>query len=167
MRLFIIISGTIFLLFGRKLFWFFVAILGFIAGSTIGESIFSGQPKWIILLISLGAGVIGVLIAMLAQRVAFALAGFYAGSYLTFILAQLYGAYSPSTVLCIAGGIIGALLAVLFMDWAIIILSCLAGAGAIVGTLGIDRMPGFILFVALVTAGVTTQARFTGRTRRD
>jgi hypothetical protein len=162
MRSFIIISGLIFLLFGRKLFWFFVAILGFIAGMTIGESVFSGQPKWIILLISIGAGVIGVLITMLAQRVAFALAGFYAGSYLTFVLAQLYGVYSPSTVLCIAGGIIGALLALLFMDWAIIMLSCLVGAGAVVGALDIGQTGGVIVFVVLMTTGVMTQSRFMG-----
>jgi len=167
MRLFIIISGLIFLLFGRKLFWFFVAILGFIAGTTIGESVFSGQSKWIVLLIALGAGLIGVLIAMLAQRVAFALAGFYAGSYLTFIFAQLYGIYNPSTVLCIAGGIIGALLAVLFMDWAIIMLSCLVGAGAVVGALDLGQTGGVIVFVLLMTAGLMTQSRFMGKRKHD
>ncbi len=160
MRLIIIISGLLILLFGRRLFWFFVAILGFLAGATMGELIFAGQQPWIIFFIALCAGMIGVLLAMFAQRIAFALAGFYAGYYLAFILAQLYGAYSPSIVLCIAGGIIGTLLAVMFMDWAIIIFSCLVGAGAVVGTLGLEQMPAFILFVALVTAGLMTQARF-------
>jgi hypothetical protein len=159
MRLFIIISGTILLLFGRKLFWLFIAIIGFLAGAVTGELIFPGQPPWVTFFIALGAGIIGFVLAMFAQRVAFALAGFYAGSYLTFILAQSYGAYNPSAVLCIAGGIISALLAFLFMNWAIIILSCLAGAGVVVGTLGLEQTPAFILFVALVTAGVMTQAR--------
>jgi hypothetical protein len=162
MRFFLIISGLLILLFGRKLFWFFVAVLGFLAGAMIGELIFAGQPPWVNFLIALCAGTIGVLLAIFAQRIAFALAGFYAGAYLVFISAQSFGDYSPSVVLCIAGGIIGALLSIFLADWAIIILSCLVGAGAVVSALNLEHMSGLVIFVLLMGTGMFVQAKQKG-----
>jgi hypothetical protein len=162
MRFFLIISGLLILLFGRKLFWFFVAVLGFLAGAMIGELIFAGQPPWVNFLIALCAGTIGVLLAMFAQRIAFALAGFYAGAYVVFISAQSFGAYSPSIGLCIAGGIICAILSIFLMDWAIIVLSSFAGAGAVVSALNLEHMSGFVVFALLIGTGIFVQAKQKG-----
>lgn len=160
MRVSLIISGLLILLFGRKLFWFFVAILGFLAGATIGELLFAGQPPWVNFFIALCAGMIGVLLAMFAQRIAFALAGFYAGAYLVFISAQSSGAYSPSIALCITGGVIGAILSIFLLDWAIIVLSSFAGAGAVVRALDLATTPALAVFVLLVGTGVLVQAKY-------
>ena len=103
---------------------------------------------------------IGVLLAMFAQRIAFALAGFYAGAYLVFISAQSSGAHSPSIALCIAGGIIGALLSIFLIDWAIIVLSSFAGAGAVVRALNLETTPALAVFVLLVGTGVLVQAKY-------
>ena len=159
MRVLLIISGLLILLFGRKLFWLFVSILGFLAGAAIGELLFTGQPPWVNFFIALCAGMIGVLLAMFAQRVAFALAGFYAGAYLVFISAQTFGAYSPSIALCIAGGIIGAILSIFLIDWAIIVLSSFAGAGAVVRELNLETTPALVVFVLLVGTGIFVQAK--------
>jgi hypothetical protein len=43
------------------------------------------QAQWICFLVAVGAGFLGTLLAVLAQRVAFALAGFYGGAYLALI----------------------------------------------------------------------------------
>lgn len=160
MKLFIIISGLVILLFGRKLLWFFIAITGFLMGMSIGESLFSGQTHWFTFLTAIGMGVLGGLIALFAQRIAFAFAGFYGGAYLTFNLAQFYGIPDPSVALSIAGGIVGMVLLLLLMNWAIIILSSLAGAIAVVGALGMGQNASIIVFGALVAIGIVTQSSY-------
>jgi hypothetical protein len=159
MDLFKIISGLILLTLGRKLFWLFITLMGFLVGMELAGFILFDQPFWLILLVALGAGLLGAFIAVFAQRIAFALAGFFAGSYLALIVAQSFGAYSVPELFFIVGGIVGALLSVLFMDWAIIVLSCFVGAGAIIDVLGLRQMPSIIVFVVLVIAGALIQRR--------
>ena len=154
-----LVLGLILLVFGRKLFWLFVAIAGFLFGMQFGGLILPDQPHWIRLLIALGAGILGALLAVLAQRVAFALAGFYGGSYLALILAQSFGAGGRSILLFVLAGVIGAVVATLIMDWAIIVISSLVGAGAIVEALAQGQSISIIVFLALVAAGVLVQAR--------
>jgi len=163
MQILTIILGCIVLLFGRKLFWLFVAIIGFLVGVHIAEVFFAGQPLWVLLLIGLGAGLIGALLAVVFQRIAFALAGFYGGAYLVFILTQSFGIFTGSILLPLAGGVIGAIVAALVTDWAIIVLSCLAGAGAVVAAGGLGQTVSLILFVLLIITGIIIQARLVGR----
>jgi len=154
-----VILGLLLLVFGRKLFWLFIAIAGFLVGMEISGVFLAGQPQWIWILVALCAGLAGGLLALLLGRVAFALAGFFAGAYLAVIVAQSLGAAVGSTIIFFAGGLIGAVFAVLITDWAIIILSCLVGAGAIVEALGLTRMISAIVCTALVIAGAIVQAR--------
>lgn len=159
MALSYILVGLILLLFGRKLFWLFVAIAGFLAGTALTEVLLGHQPQWVVLVVALGAGCLGAFLAVFAERVAFALAGFYAGTYLALLGAQSAGADGNSGVMFLAGGVIGAVFATWIMDWAIIVLSCLVGAGAVVQ--GLDLWPGVgtMVFGLLVIAGVFLQAR--------
>ena len=163
MRLSNIIFGLIMLGFGRKLFWLFVAMVGFLVGMEFARVVLAGRPQWVLLLVALGAGLLGALLAVFAERIAFALAGFYAGSYLALILADSWGAHGNSMVVFAMGGVIGLVFAVLIMDWAIIVLSCLVGSGAIVQALDLGQTTGSLVFVALVVAGAFLQARFMTR----
>ena len=165
MQLFTIGLGLILLVSGRKLFWLCVAVVGFLLGMELSSVILADQPRWLTLVIALGAGLLGALLAVLAQRLAFALAGFYAGAYLALIAAHSFGAGGNSTLLFAVAGIIGAVVAALIMDWAIIVLSCLAGAGAIVDAAGLGQPIGALVLVALVAAGIVVQTRFTARSR--
>jgi len=54
-----IVLGIILLLFGRKLFWFFVGVIGFLTGVLLATHYLQGQPEWVILIIALIAGVLG------------------------------------------------------------------------------------------------------------
>jgi hypothetical protein len=153
------ILGLILLIFGRKLFWLFVGIGGFLLGMEVGGTILSGQAPWIRVVISLGAGVFGALLAVLVQRVAFGLAGFYGGAYVALRLAQSLGAGGSGTLFFLVGGVLGAVFAILVMDWAIIILSCLVGAGAIVEALDLKLMATTIIFLVLVIAGLIVQGK--------
>jgi hypothetical protein len=159
MPLFNIILGLILLVFGRKLFWLFVAIAGFLFGLQFGGLLFPDYPQWIRLLVALGAGFLGALLAVLVQRVAFALAGFYGGAYLAFIAAQSFGAIGVSIPLFIVGGVVGAIIAALITDWAIIVISSLVGAGAVVQALVLGKPISIMVFLVLATAGILVQAR--------
>jgi Domain of unknown function (DUF4203) len=159
MPLFNLILGLTLLVFGRKLFWLFVAIAGFLFGIQLGGLLFPDYAPWIRLLVALGAGLLGALLAVLVQRVAFALAGFYGGAYLALIGAQSLGAGRVSTPLFVVGGVVGALIAALIMDWAIIVISSLVGAGAVVQALALEQRISIIVFLVLATAGILVQAR--------
>lgn len=165
MQLFNIGLGLILLLFGRKLFWLCVAVLGFLLGLEVAGSLLIDQSKWVMLVIGVGAGLLGALLAVVAQRVAFALAGFYAGAYLALVAAPSLGAGTHSTLWFAVGGIIGAVLAALIVDWAIILLSSLVGAGAIVSAAGMGQAAGALVFVALTIVGTVVQARLKAQPR--
>ena len=160
-----IILGLILLVFGLKLFWLFVAIAGFLSGMLFGNLILPDQPRWICLLVAVGAGALGALLAVLAQRVAFAVAGFYGGAYLALLLAQSFGAGGGSILVLVFGGVIGAIIAILIMDWAIIVISSLVGAGAIVEALPLEQGVRIIVFMALVAAGILVQERLLPRSK--
>ena len=159
MHLVIILMGFSVLLFGRRLFWLFVAIAGFLVGIEFTRVFLADQPYWVMLLGGLSAGLLGALLAIFVERIAFAIAGFYAGAYLALILAHGFGAWGSSMHMFAFGGIIGAVFSLLFMDWAIILLSCLVGAGAIVSQLDLVKTISVIIFAALVAVGTLIQAR--------
>jgi hypothetical protein len=159
MQLFTMALGVILLVLGRKLFWLCVAALGFILGTEFAGTLLVDQPRWVMLLVGIGAGLLGALLAVVAQRVAFALAGFYAGAYLALAAVHSLEIGGQSTIWFVAGGIIGAVLAALIMDWAIIALSSLAGAGAIVEAAGMTQAMGALLFLLLTAVGILIQAR--------
>jgi len=160
-----IVLGLIVLTLGRKIFWLSVAIVGFLVGMEFTDMLLADQPTWVLLAGGLAAGLIGALLAVFAQRVAFGLAGFFGGAYLTVIVAPSLGAGDTSVILPIVGGVIGALVAVLLMDWAIIVLSCLVGAGAIVAQLQLSTQVSAIAFAALVIIGIVIQAKLMERSQ--
>ncbi|MCJ7545470.1 MAG: DUF4203 domain-containing protein [Deltaproteobacteria bacterium] len=159
MKFLVIVLGLILLIFGRKLFWLFVSIVGFLVGMEFIDLLLVDQSIWVKLLGGLGAGLLGALLAIFVQRVAFVLAGFFAGAYFALLLAHPLGIAGASLILAVAGGVVGAIVAALLMDWAIIALSCLAGAAAIVSRLGLRDVNMAIVFLVLVIIGILVQAK--------
>jgi len=155
----VIILGALLLLTGRKLFWLFIATAGFFAGASFAGMFFAEHQQWVVFLVAVATGLIGALLAVFAQGVAFALAGFYAGAFVAYLLPQLFGLYEVSVFLSVVGGVAGAVLAIAFMDWAVIVLSSLVGAGIIIDALNPGQAMGVILFTILLTAGVFFQSR--------
>ena len=151
--------GLLLLVFGRKVFWLCVAVLGFFFGMTWAEALLSDQPTWVMFLSALGAGLLGGLLAMLAQRVAFAAAGFYAGAYLALGAAAALGFGGHRILWVVAGGVIGAVLATRILDWALIALTSLVGASAIVTAGGMGPTTTALSFLGLTVIGMVVQAR--------
>src|SRR3954462_2281700 len=163
-----IVIGAAILLFGRKLFWLFVAALGFAVGLEIAAYFMKEPPQWLTLVVALGCGVIGALLAILLQKIAIAVAGFVAGGRIAWALAAAFfvdhAHYRGITFLI--GGIIGALLLLALFDWVLILLSSIEGAHLIGNGITLPDKGAMILFIALAVIGVIVQASMLRRSRR-
>ena len=160
--LFSTILGILLLFFGRRLFWLFVGVAGFIAGLTLVPQLVSGQSELTILLIAIIAGIIGAFLAIMLEGLAILIAGFLAGGYLMTTLGVTFGSSVSAgpSVVYIIGGIIGLLLVAIFFDWAIIILSALLGAEMLMPLLHISGSVYWLAFIGLVVVGIAVQAGF-------
>jgi hypothetical protein len=157
-----VVLGIVVLLFGRTLYWAFIAIAGFLVGMALADQWLADKELWIRILAAVAAGVVGAVLGIFIQRLAFAIGGFFAGWYLAFAIATQMHAPGDTNIWMIAGGILGAIVAALVMDWAIIVLSSLVGAAAIlsppfVAKLGDQWYP--VLFALLAVIGIVFQGR--------
>ena len=155
-----ILAGITLLAAGRRLFWLFVGVAGFIAGLTLVPQLISGQSELVILFIAIIAGIIGAFLAIMLEGLAILIAGFLAGGYLatTFVVSIGIPVSAEPSVIYIIGGIIGLLLVALFFDWAIIILSTLLGAEILMPLLHISGSVYWLVFLGLVVVGIAVQA---------
>lgn len=162
-----ILVGLALLVLGRRLFWLFVGGAGFVAGLTLAGLFVRGQPDWVLLVIALAAGLLGVLIALFLQRLAVWIAGFIAGGYILIELLNWLGQETglPTWVLFIIGGIVGGLLLAALFDWALILLSSLTGATIVVQATQFGPQISAALFIVLLIVGIAIQARLMQRER--
>ena len=168
------IIGLAVLILGRKLFWIFVAAVGFALGMMLVPQFLPDAPQWLILLVALVAGCVGAVLAVLLQRIAVGVAGFISGGYLvwwllTFLNVHLGEWQTLSWVVFIVGGIAGALLLSMVFDLALIILSSAAGAGLIADTLmsafSLQKLAVAIIFLILFAIGIAVQSGIMRRER--
>ncbi|HEY1769624.1 MAG TPA: DUF4203 domain-containing protein [Chthoniobacterales bacterium] len=163
-----ILIGAIVLLFGRKLFWLFVAAIGFWIGFQFTPHLLHHPPAWLTLAVAVGLGILGAVLALVLQKIAIAIAGFLVGGHVasavmsTFVVthAQYAG------IAFLIGGIIGAILMLALFDWALILFSAIAGAQLITDNLHVPAKGVALIFLGLVILGIIVQAAmFSGRRR--
>ena len=154
-----LLLGILVLLFGRRLYWLLVAIAGFLAGLLIVNAELVGQPAWLTMLVACGVGVLGALLALLLQRLAFALIGFFTGAYLGLAVAQATNLASSSAYFWLAGAAVGVVAAILLTDWALIVLSAAVGATTIAAHVPVDQAVRPLVVLGLLVVGVIVQAR--------
>ena len=163
------VVGALLLALGRKLFWLFVAGAGFVAMVFLVTTSVELEPEWLVILVALGVGIIGALLAVFLQRVAVGIAGFLVAGYATVALLQLVGislgrlAWLPFVI----GGVIGAFLMAMLFEWALIALSSLSGAALVVQSLSLERPLSIIVFVAALIMGVAIQSGLLMSERRQ
>lgn len=160
--------GVALLLFGRKLFWLLVAALGFAIGLQLAPYLSQNPPLWLSLLLSLGLGLLGALLAILLQKLAVGIAGFLVGGRLAIaIAAALWVNHAHYSIITfVIGGIIGALFLVALFDWALIIFSAIEGARLIADTVHLPSTGTTVLVVALAIFGILVQGAMFRRRRR-
>jgi hypothetical protein len=164
-----ILAGVALLLFGRRLFWVFVGVIGFIAGMRFGSELVKEQPEVVILLIAVGTGLVGGLLAIVLQRVAVAVAGGLAGGMIAMEAAATLGSTSEPTrwIFFFIGAVLAAILVLAVFDWALILLSALSGANLVGQALPFGHAAQSIVIGILFLAGVLAQARMLGGSRSE
>lgn len=163
-----ILIGALVLLFGRRLFWLFVAAVGFWVGFQLTPQLLHHPPPWLTLAVAIGLGFLGAILALILQKIAIAIAGFFVGGHIaTMLFATFVVTRAPaSTVTFVIGGVIGALLLLMLFDWVLILFSAVAGADLITSNLHLTaKMAGYI-FLGLVVVGVLAQAALSSRRGR-
>ena len=155
-----LLVGIALIVFGRKVFWFFVGAVGFVAGMNLARNLLPDRPESVILVIALIAGVAAAVLAIVLKKIAIALAGFAAGAFLALTLMHMLGfeVQPLPWIPMLVGGIIGVILMNLIFDWALSLLSSLIGAVLIVQTLGVTGPGEYVLIAVLVVVGVLTQS---------
>ena len=165
-----ILVGILLLALGRKLFWLFVAAIGFMVGTDLARQYLPHAADWV-LIVGLVFGLLGAVLAMAVQKVAVSVAGFLAGGYFLMSVARTWAVHAPGATTWVAfvvGGILGALLMIFLFNWALIVFSSISGAHLIVPVLSNDPTVAFWIFVGLVVVGCIVQGRaFTGRTTHE
>jgi hypothetical protein len=163
-----ILIGLVLLFAGRRLFWLFVAMVGFASSYHFAQQIGGIHSPFLILLLSIAAGAVGAVIAIFFQKVAIVMAGFATGGYIAMILfGQLGGLPAQMVWLPYGiGGIIGAVFLFFVFDWALIFLSTLTGATLLVQMAAFTFPVEIILFIALVIAGTVFQTKAMSGARR-
>jgi hypothetical protein len=164
-----IVVGLIELLFGRRLFWVFVAVGGFVFGWLVVPAIWADMPTWARVVIGVVLGLILAGLAKLFTRAMVALGGFLIVGPAAVVVVERFGGSLPQGsrnywIAFAIGGVIGALLLGMFFNWALIILSSLMGAGATVAGIEYftDTLPRWAEIVGgavLLAIGLMFQAK--------
>jgi hypothetical protein len=160
--------GALILFLGRRLFWLCVAAVGFAAGVELAPRLIHEPSPLLALTIALVLGFIGALLALFLQKIAIAIAGFFAGGKLALAIAAAFAQQTQYFGLTfLIGGIIGAILLLVVFDWALIVLSAVVGAYLIQSAIALPPTGAGILFLVLVVVGVLVQAGLFRRARGE
>lgn len=158
-----LVAGGLLLLFGRRLFWLFVGVVGFVVVFRLADAYLGGAGVgWVV---AIAAGVLGALAAILVQRLAVGVAGFAAGAAGFLWLAEQLGwsVGLPTLIGALVAGVLGAALVGWLFELGLVALSALLGAALVVEGLGLEEPRGAV-FVVLAIAGALVQ--LAGRRRR-
>jgi len=164
-----IVFGAVLLTLGRKLFWLFVAGVGFAVGMFVTPLLLPDAPQGVTLAAAVALAVLGAVLAITMQKIAIGLVGFTAGGLIALWLLQALALDlgAMQWLAFIGGGILGALLLAALFDWGLILLSSLVGANLVVsgvgGLIGLPENLLPIMFLVVFGLGVLIQARLMKR----
>ena len=162
------LAGAIELAAGRKLYWFFIAVAGMIAGIVLSGIFFDAENlTWQIIFAVIGAA-LGAILAVALQKVAIGIVGFLTGALGAAVLWRMLGLPEEGKMLLIPlilGGIVAAVLVIVAFEYGLIILTSWGGASLISGELATTIQAhntaiwaGPAVFLALLLAGVVIQS---------
>jgi hypothetical protein len=154
-----ILLGLILLTLGRRLFWLFVGFIGFAVGFHYAASVWQLQSQLLLIGLAALTGIVGAVLALFFQKIAVGLAGFAGGGYIALNLINLLGVRLDQLIWLpyLIGGLVGVMLMFFIFDWALILISSLAGASMIIQVLSLNPGMEFGLYLALVIFGLIIQ----------
>jgi hypothetical protein len=158
----LLVFGGLLLLFGRKLFWIFIAVAGFLLGFSLAPGYLGIQTENAALITGLVCGLACGMLAVFIQKIAVGVAGFAATGFLAMNYAgELFHTTGDARwVIFIGAGIVGAVLVHWLFDWALIVISSFVGATLIDQALHLRHTTWLVLLLAAV--GIFLQARMRG-----
>ncbi len=153
-----VVLGLMLLLRGRQLYWLLAGGVGFLVGLFVANRLLREQPDTTVLVVAIVFGVLGAVLAVVAQKTLVWLVGFVAGGLGTLALLQAFG-FSFETALAVlvflAGGAVGALLLSQVFELGLIVLSALVGANLLVsGLIGAFNLTGELAGAVMAAAMV-------------
>ena len=164
-----LLAGALLLLFGRKLFWLYVAALGFTLGMMLATQVFNIQREDITFIVGLAFGIGGALLAIFLQNIAIGVAGFLGGAYILNAAAGiLHLGYGQATwMIYLVGGILGFILMTQVFDFALVMISSLLGTAFVVGSLNLTGGVMVTAMIVLFGLGVVVQMGQESPRRQD
>jgi hypothetical protein len=153
------IAGAIVLFFGRKLYWFTIAAVGFFATLELTTRLLKEQPPWLAILVALIVASIGAALAVTIQRLAIGLAGFFLGGFLLLQVPPLFDVQLNgwNWLVFILGGLLGMGLVSALFEWMLIILSSLIGSTLISQSSLIPDSKRLLVFLLALVVGLSVQ----------
>ncbi len=152
------------LMLGRRLYWMFVAGVGFVAAMYFAGDVLELEQEWVTLAVALLAGIVGALLAVFLQKLAVGLAGFLAVAYLVQVISTDMGFDGRvQTIAVLVAGVLGAIVAGTLFDWGLIVISSLTGAALLVDSFDLPREAGWVVMFVVAVAGVSIQANMMQR----
>ena len=157
--------GLLLLVLGRRLYWLFVAGMGFLYGLELAPRLLPGRSETVIVIVALALALVGALVAVVATKIALGMIGFAAGGGIAVLLLGNLGIDSGAVALgvFVIGGLLGAVLLLVLFDWTLIALSSLAGGSLIVTSaqrlLEIPPIAATPLVLVLAVIGALIQTR--------
>ncbi|TFH34505.1 MAG: hypothetical protein E4G99_09370 [Anaerolineales bacterium] len=163
-----ILAGAAILFFGRKLYWFTIAAVGFFAALELASAFFEGQTAWLAVVLALLVGGIGAALAITLQRLAISLAGFVLGGYLLIQIVNLFDFQLAgwAWLIFILGGLLGAALLAALFEWTLILLSVTLGSILIIQSALIPEASRLLIFLLAFLLGLGVQVYIRGFEKR-
>ena len=120
-----ILVGVLLLVLGRRLYWLFVAALGFLYGLELAPRLLPHPSETVVVIIALGLALVGALVAVVGTKVVLGVVGFMAGGGIAALVLQHLPIDSGLVAagISLIAGLIGAALVLLLFDTALIVLS--------------------------------------------
>jgi hypothetical protein len=156
-----LIVGIALMVFGRKLFWLVGAAVGFLFATSLGSHFFPDASGTVSIVVALGFGLLGAVLAFLLQKVAVWVIGVLVGGFLLMTTGHSLGLETAPypLVAFIIGGILGGVIVHFLLEWALIVLSSLAGAFLVAHALNLGRALDSLMVLALAAVGILIQFR--------
>ena len=154
-----VLAGAAIVFFGRKLYWFTIAAVGFFAALELTSRLLGDQVAWLAITLALLVGVIGAALAVSLQRLAISLTGFLLGGFLLLQIINLFDLQLNAWVwlIFIVGGLLGiAMLAALF-EWTLILLSTIIGSILITQSSLMPEGSRLLIFLLTFLLGISVQ----------
>jgi Domain of unknown function (DUF4203) len=163
---FALLLGAVLLVAGRRLFWALVGVAGFLAGMWLALEVLGPEPEWMRWVVGVVAGLIGIGLAKLFQKVAVGMAGFFLVGFaaLDLLGRNLSSGASGDWVVFAVAGVLGAILAGWLFEIALIVLSSYLGAALVIDGLNLPETA--LMLGVLFAAGVLVQSSLGSSQRR-